>query len=176
MPVFQYKAHDKRSNKEVSDTIEAPSQMEAIASIKRQGMLPIEVKEAKAKSGKAGTSAAKGSGGGGGGFGRIKPKVVTLFTRQLSTLQDAGLPIVQSLQILTDMQRPGKFKGSLGTVTEDVQSGTMLSEAMSRHPKIWDKLYTNLVRAGETAGALDVILRRLAEFREKAERLKKKVH
>ncbi len=174
MPVFQYKAHDKRSNKEVSDTIEAASQMEAIASIKRQGMLPIEVKEAKAKSGKAGAAAAKSSGGG-GGFGRIKPKVVTLFTRQLSTLQDAGLPIVQSLQILTDMQRPGKFKGSLGTVTEDVQSGTMLSEAMSRHPKIWDKLYTNLVRAGETAGALDVILRRLAEFREKAERLKKKV-
>ncbi len=174
MPVFQFKAHDKRSNKEVSDTIEAASQMEAIAAIKRQGMLPIEVKEAKAKGGKsAGSAAAKG--GGGGGFGRIKPKVVTLFTRQLSTLQDAGLPIVQSLQILTDMQRPGKFKGSLGVVTEDVQSGTMLSDAMARHPKIWDKLYTNLVKAGETAGALDVILRRLAEFREKAERLKKKV-
>jgi type IV pilus assembly protein PilC len=174
MPVFQFKAHDKRSNKEVSDTIEASSQMEAIAAIKRQGMLPIEVKEAKAKGAKSGAAATK-SGGGGGGFGRIKPKVVTLFTRQLSTLQDAGLPIVQSLQILTDMQRPGKFKGSLGTVTEDVQSGTMLSEAMARHPKIWDKLYTNLVKAGETAGALDVILRRLAEFREKAERLKKKV-
>ena len=108
-------------------------------------------------------------------FGKVKPKVVTLFSRQLSTLQDAGLPIVQSLQILTDMQRPGIFKSTLSTVTEDVQSGTMLSEAMSRHPKIWDKLYTNLVRAGETAGALDVILRRLAEFREKAERLKKKV-
>jgi len=105
----------------------------------------------------------------------VKHAHVTLFTRQLSTLQDAGLPIVQSLQILTDMQRPGRFKQSLGAVTDDVQSGTMLSEAMSRHPKIWDKLYTNLVKAGETAGALDVILRRLAEFREKAERLKKKV-
>jgi type IV pilus assembly protein PilC len=177
MPVFQFKAHDKRSNKEVTDSIEATSQMEAIAAIKRQGLLPIEVKEARAKSAKspAGGAAAKG----GGGFvifgSGIKPKAVTLFTRQLSTLQDAGLPIVQSLQILTDMQRPGKFKNSLSAVTEDVQSGTMLSEAMSRHPRIWDKLYTNLVKAGETAGALDVILRRLAEFREKAERLKKKV-
>jgi type IV pilus assembly protein PilC len=79
------------------------------------------------------------------------------------------------LQILTDMQRPGPFKKILMQVTEDVQSGTMLSEAMARHPKIWDKLYTNLVKAGETAGALDAILRRLAEFREKSEKLKKKV-
>jgi type IV pilus assembly protein PilC len=171
MPVFQFKAHDKRSNKEVNDTIEAASQPEAIAAIKKQGMLPIEVKEVKGKSGKAAAGGSKAVGGG----GRVKPKAVTLFTRQLSTLQDAGLPIVQSLQILADMQRPGRFKGTLGVVTEDVQSGTMLSEAMARHPKIWDKLYTNLVKAGETAGALDVILRRLAEFREKAERLKKKV-
>ena len=174
MPLFQFKAHDKRSNKEISDTIEAISQVEAIAAIKRQGFLPIEVKEARAKSAKSAAGGAaknKGSVFGGG----VKHAHVTLFTRQLSTLQDAGLPIVQSLQILTDMQRPGRFKQSLGAVTDDVQSGTMLSEAMIRHPKIWDKLYTNLVKAGETAGALDVILRRLAEFREKAERLKKKV-
>jgi type IV pilus assembly protein PilC len=108
-------------------------------------------------------------------LGGVKPAAVTLFTRQLSTLQDAGLPVVQSLQILTDMQRPGKFKNALSQVTEDVQGGTMLSEAMARHGKIWDRLYTNLVKAGETAGALDVILRRLAEFREKSQRLKKKV-
>ncbi len=174
MPVFQFKAHDKRSNKEITDTIEAVSQVEAIAAIKRQGFLPIEVKEARAKAGKSG-AAASGKGGMSMGGGGIKPKQVTLFTRQLSTLQDAGLPIVQSLQILSDMQRPGKFKHSIATVTDDVQSGTMLSEAMSRHPKVWDKLYTNLVKAGETAGALDIILRRLAEFREKAERLRKKV-
>jgi type IV pilus assembly protein PilC len=175
MPIFTFKAHDKRSNKEISDTIEAISQVEAIAAIKRQGYLPIEVKEARAKSSK---SAAGGAAKGGGGSffgGRVKPAAVTLFTRQLSTLQDAGLPIVQSLQILTDMQRPGRFKSSLAAVTDDVQSGTMLSEAFTRHPRIWDKLYSNLVKAGETAGALDVILRRLAEFREKAERLKKKV-
>ena len=179
MPLFSYKAFDKRANKEVSDSLEAATQMEAIASIKKLGLLPIEVKELKGKGQKAAASFAKGAGAKQiniPGFGSgVKPAQVTLFTRQLSTLQDAGLPIVQSLQILSDMQRPGKFKTTLAAVTEEVQSGTMLSEAMSRHPKIWDKLYTNLVKAGETAGALDVILRRLAEFREKSQRLKKKV-
>ena len=101
--------------------------------------------------------------------------MVTEFTRQLSTLTDAGLPMVQSLQILTDMQPPGPFRNAIASVSDEVQSGTMLSEGMSRYPKIWDKLYTNLVKAGETAGALETILRRLAEFREKAQRLKKKV-
>jgi len=135
------------------------------------------VKESRSKSVK---TPAGGNAAGGGALanlmgGGVKPVQVTLFTRQLSTLQDAGLPIVQSLQILTDMQRPGAFRGILGQVTEDVQGGTMLSDAMARHPKVWDKLYTNLVKAGEAAGALDVILRRLSEFREKAQKLKKKI-
>ena len=179
MPLFTYKAFDKRANKEVSDSLEANNQMEAIAQIKKNGLLPIEVKEAKSKTAKAAANFKSGAGSKQiniPGFGNgIKPAQITLFTRQLSTLQDAGLPIVQSLQILTDMQRPGAFKKTLGLVTEEVQSGTMLSEAMARHPKIWDKLYTNLVKAGESAGALDVILRRLSEFREKAQKLKKKV-
>lgn len=179
MPSFQFKAVDRRSNKEVKDTIEAANQGEAIAAIKRQGMLPIEVREAKAKSGGFSFGGGAGKKDNKGGVvlfgGGVKPKQVTEFTRQLSTLTDAGLPIVQSLQILTDMQRPGAFRNALGKVTEDVQSGTMLSDGMSRYPKIWDKLYTNLIRAGESAGALEAILRRLADFREKAQRLKKKV-
>lgn len=174
MSVYAFKAHDKRSNKEVQDSIEAASEVEAIAAIKKKGYLPIEVREVRSKSNKT-AAAAGGKKGGGITFGGVKPAVVTLFTRQLSTLQDAGLPIVQSMQILHDMQRPGAFKVALSKVTDEVQSGTMLSEAMSRHPKIWDRLYTNLVKAGEAAGALDVILRRLAEFREKSQSLKKKV-
>lgn len=172
MPAFNYKAHDRRSNKEVQDVIEAANQADAIAQLKKQGLLPIMVKEAKAKKSKR-TGAKKG-----GGFsllGGVKSKQITEFTRQLSTLQDAGLPIVQSLQILTDMQRPGTFKNALIRVTDDVQGGTMLSDALAGFPRIWDRLYTNLVRAGETAGALEAILRRLAEFREKAQRLKKRV-
>ena len=177
MPTFAFKAHDKRANKEVADSIEATNQMEAIAAIKRLGYLPIEVKESRAR--KAAASGAPPSAKGPmlGGFlgGGVKPAAITLFTRQLSTLQDAGLPIVQSLQILTNMQRPGAFKNALARVTEDVQGGNMLSESLARFPKIWDPLYTNLVKAGETAGALETILRRLSEFREKAQRLKKKV-
>ncbi len=180
MPVFAFTAHDKRSNKEVRDSVEAPNQMEAIASIKRLGLLPIEVRESKSKGGGSLAQAAAGAKGKSFTmpilFGTgVKSKAITLFTRQLSTLQDAGLPIVQSLQILTDMQRPGVFRSVLAKITEEVQSGTQLSEAMSHHPKIFDKLYTNLVKAGETAGALDIILRRLAEFREKSEKLIKKV-
>ena len=175
MTTFAFKAHDKRQDKEVNDSIEASNQMEAIAAIKRLGYLPIEVKETKAKVAKVQGPQAAGGKGGFVLFGGIKPSVVTLFTRQLSTLQDAGLPIVQSLQILTNMQRPGAFKNALSRVTEDVTSGTMLSEGMARFPKIWDPLYTNLVKAGESAGALETILRRLSEFREKAQRLKKKV-
>ena len=132
------------------------------------------MKEVRAKASKKG-----GDGKKGGGFklfgGGANGKQITMFTRQLSTLSDAGMPIVQSLQILTDMQQPGGFRNACEQVTEEVQSGTMLSEAMNRHPRIWDRLYTNLVKAGETAGALETILRRLAEFREKAEKLKKKV-
>ncbi|MBA3685018.1 MAG: type II secretion system F family protein [Planctomycetes bacterium] len=175
MAVYAFKAHDKRTNKEISDSLEATSEVEAIASIKKRGFLPIEVREVRAKSNKTAAAGAKKSGGGFSIFGGVKKKQVVLFTRQLSTLQDAGLPIVQSMQILTDMQRPGTLRNALTRVTEEVQSGTMLSEAMAQHPKIWDRLYTNLVKAGEAAGALDVILRRLAEFMEKAQRLKKKV-
>ena len=181
MPSYAYKAHDRSSGKEVSGNLDAGSQMEAIANLKKQGLLPIEVKESRAKSAKSSVGGSPGGAGGAGGAlanlfgGGVKPTQVTLFTRQLSTLQDAGLPIVQSLQILTDMQRPGSFRSILGQVTEDVQGGTMLSDAMARHPRVWDKLYTNLVKAGEAAGALDVILRRLSEFREKAAKLKKKV-
>ena len=175
MASYQYKAHDRKSGKEVKDVIEAGSQAEAIAALKKRGLLPIEVKEAKKSTKGAAVGGAKAGGGGMTLFGGVKAAQVTDFTRQLSTLVDAGLPLVQSLQILADMQRPGKFKMAVEQITEDVQSGTMMSEAMGRFPRIFDRLYTNLVKAGETAGALEAILRRLAEFREKAQRLKKTI-
>ena len=130
---YSYKAFDKRAGREVKDTIEAGSEAEAIAQLKSSGMVPMEVKAARAGRSKGRTPSASGeSGGKGGGLfgGRVKPVQVTDFTRQLSTLQDAGLPIVQSLQILTDMQRPGPFRNALAQATEEVQSGTMLSEGL----------------------------------------------
>ena len=178
MPVFQYKAHDKSSNREVKDTVEATNQSDAIAAIKKQGFLPIEVREVK-KSGIFGSGAAELKKKGGGinitiGTG-VSTTQICEFTRQLSTLIDAGLPIVQSLQILTDMQKPGPFRNCCAKISDSVQGGNMLSESMAQHPKIFQPLFTNMVKAGETAGALEPILRRLADFLEKAEKLKKKV-
>ena len=106
---------------------------------------------------------------------RVSKKALTQFTSQLSTLQDAGLPIVRSLKILEGQMDRGPFKSVLGDVTDEVESGSPLSDAMGRHPGVFDDLYTNMVKAGEAGGVLDVILARLSGFMEKAERLRKKI-
>ena len=109
------------------------------------------------------------------GKARVSQKALTEFTTQLSTLQDAGLPIVRSLKILEGQMDKGPFKGVLADVTEDVESGSPLSEALAKHPSVFDHLYSNMVKAGEAGGVLDVILNRLAGFMEKAERLKRRI-
>jgi len=106
---------------------------------------------------------------------RVSTKALTQFTTQLSTLQDAGLPIVRSLKILEGQMERGPFKGVVGEVTDEVEAGSPLSESMSRHPTVFDGLYTNMVKAGEAGGVLDVILARLSGFMEKSERLKKRI-
>ena len=107
--------------------------------------------------------------------GRASLKALTTFTSQLSTLQDAGLPIVRSLKILEGQMDRGPFKSTLVEVTEDVESGSPLSDALAKHPLVFDGLYTNMVKAGEAGGVLDVILSRLAGFMEKASKLRKRV-
>src|SRR5690606_34783857 len=89
--------------------------------------------------------------------------------------QDAGLPILRSLQILEQQQKPGLLKAIIGGVADDVESGSSLSESMANYPRAFDKLYVNMINAGEAGGVLDIILARLADFMEKAQRLKKKV-
>jgi len=112
-----------------------------------------------------------------GGFilGGVSEKQLTQFTSQLSTLQDAGLPIVSCLKILEGQLPKGLFKNVLVGVTEDVESGSSLSEALAKHPRVFDGLYVNMVRAGEAGGVLDVILARLASFKEKAAKLRRRV-
>jgi len=105
----------------------------------------------------------------------VKGKDLTLFTRQLSILQDAGLPILRSLKVLAEMQKPGRLKNSLLDVCDEIEGGSTLSEAMSKSPKAFDRLYCNMIRAGEAGGALEVILRRLSEFMERSESLRRKV-
>ncbi len=105
----------------------------------------------------------------------VSDRVLTEFTSNLAVLQDAGLPIVRSLKILEGQTKVGPFKRTLLGVTEDVESGNSLSEAMGKHPGVFDGLYTNMVKAGEAGGILDTILARLAEFKEKSQRLRQKV-
>lgn len=116
----------------------------------------------------AGGGAGPGSGGGGKRRGRVAGQQITDFTVQLSTLSEAGIPVVKALTILEGQMKPGPFKAVLGDLVEDVSAGTPLSEAMAKHERVFDELYTSMVRAGEAGGVLDTILNRLANFREKA--------
>ena len=190
MATFQYEAMDN-TGLEVKDTIEANSEQEAQSKIREKGFFVTKIaekgrgkktKEGGKTKGDAKTSAdgkkkvaAKKKKGGGFSIGGVSGKKLCTFTRQLSTLQDAGLPILRSLRILEGQCKPGPLKSSLIGVIEDVESGSTLSEAMSKQPKAFDNLYVNMVKAGEAGGALEVILQRLAEFKERAESLKRKV-
>ena len=104
-----------------------------------------------------------------------KSKDLATFTNQLSTLQDAGLPIVRSLKILQGQMKAGNLKNALTEVADDVESGFTFSDSLAKHPKIFDKLYVNMVKAGEMGGVLDTILRRLSEFMDKSEKLKRRI-
>ena len=175
MPSFSYEAMNQ-SGQEVKDEIDALSTEDALAKIRNLGYFPTRIREKGGAKAKAAAGAKKKRGGGGGtGFGRVTPKMLTQFTRQLATLQDAGLPILRSLNILEDQQRPGKLKNVLRAVGEDIEGGCTLSEAFAKHPRTFDRLYVNMVAAGEAGGVLDLILNRLAEFKEKAQKLKHKI-
>jgi type IV pilus assembly protein PilC len=175
MPTFQYEALNS-SGKSQKGSIEATSSEEAVQRIKAQGLFPSTVREDKKgqKVVREGQKKKK-KGGFALSFGKVGQKKLTTFTRQLSTLQDAGLPLLRSLQILEQQQKPGKLKTVLVGVCEDVESGTTLSEAFAKHPKAFDRLYCKMVAAGEVGGVLDVILQRLADFMEKGQRLKRRI-
>ena len=171
MPMFQYQAMDSQGV-EVKDQIEALSEKEAISKIRNLGYFPtkVEAQGAKKPKKKASTGGSKKRSG-----GSIKVKVVTQFIRQLSTLQDAGLPILRSLRILEEQQKKGKFKRIIGQVAEGIEGGNTLSESFARFPKCFDRLLVGMVAAGETGGVLDLILGRVADFMEKAQKLKSRV-
>ncbi len=159
-------------------TMDAATSEDVIKSLRGQGMFPTSVREQKAVKGKTEKLKVAKKKGKGMGFsmpGRVSMKILTNFTRQLSTLQDAGLPLLRSMQILEQQQKPGKMKKILGAVCEDVEGGSTLSESFAKHPKAFDRLYCKMVAAGEIGGVLDVILQRLADFMEKGQRLKRRI-
>src|SRR6056297_2978791 len=159
MPVYQFEAMDA-AGQEIRDEIDAANEEEAQITVKKQA---------------AGKKGQKGGKKRSFAIGGAKTKHICAFTRQLSILQDAGLPILRSLKILENNQKPGKLKNALMDTCDEIEGGSTLSEAMSKSPKVFSRLYVNMVKAGEAGGALETILQRLADFLERAESLKRKV-
>ncbi len=173
MPTFKYEALDAQGN-EVKAEIDALSNKEAISKIRNKGLFPTKVQARGAgRKIKAETAARPKPRRGAGG--KVKTKDICSFARQLSTLQDAGLAILRSLRILENQQKKGTMKRVIGYVADDIEGGATLSEAMSKYPRCFNRLFVNMVAAGEVGGVLDVILQRLADFMEKAEKLRAKV-
>ena len=172
MPTFQFEAMDA-TGQEIKDVIDAPTEEEAQATIRQMGYFVTKISEKKSRG--AGERAKTKKSGKTFALGRVKSKKLATFTRQLSILQDAGLPILRSLRILQNQAKPGALRNSLIDVCDGIEGGSTLSEAMAKAPKAFDRLYVNMIKAGEAGGALEVILRRLAEFQERSQALKRKV-
>ena len=177
MPTFHFEAMDA-TGQEIRDVIDAENQEEAQATIRKMGyfVTKIAIKKSRKTEKQSQTKTAKTRKKGHSiAIGGVSSKQLTAFTRQLSILQDAGLPILRSPKILEGQCKPGRLQNSLLDVCEEIESGSTLSESMSKSPKAFDRLYVNMIRAGEAGGALEVILRRLAEFQERAQALRRKV-
>ena len=158
--------------KETKGTVEAASQTEAAGRIKEMHFFPTKVVEDKGSPapGAARKSAAKSAGKGGvslnfqikipGLSGRVKSKVLTTFTRQLATLVQAGLPLLRGLRVLQKQEKNGNLKSILGDLATAIEGGSTFSEALAQHPKVFNRLFVNMVKAGEIGGVLEVVLRR----------------
>jgi type IV pilus assembly protein PilC len=175
MPTYKYEAMDT-SGGEVKDSIDATNEEEAQQKIRQMGYFVTKITEVAGKGGKGGKKkAGKRKKGQVFTIGGVSSKALCTFTRQFSTLQDAGLPVLRSLRILEHQMKPGVLKNALIDVVDDVEGGSTLSEAFAKHPKCFDRLYVNMVKAGEAGGALEIILKRLADFKEKAQSLKRRI-
>ena len=198
MSTYQYEALDS-AGKPTKGSVEAGSSEDAIQQIRSQGYFPTSVRQDDEGGGRKSLLGGRGKSGGKKAskkkkkepkakdekkkgiqikmpaIGGVSIKILTQFTRQLSTLQDAGLPLLRSLQILEQQQKPGKLKNILGEVVQDVEAGSTLSDSFAKHPKGFDRLYCKMVAAGEVGGVLDIILQRLANFMEKAARLRSRI-
>src|SRR5207302_2881483 len=185
MPRYNYVALDARGQ-EASGLVEATSPNEAIGQLRQAGYFPTSVYE-EAKSGPNGKVPQRAAKMAKATRPRaktnivlfqrktVKAKVLMIFTRQLATLIDSGLPLLRSLTVLAKQERDGVLKNTINKLADGVQGGNTFSDALSLHPRIFNDLYVNMVKAGELGGVLEVVLTRLAEFQEKAQKIKNKV-
>ena len=184
MPKFNYVAMDSRG-KETKGTLEVGSQNEAISRLKEMGYFPTKVVEAEKPKKEGGKKVVKAPSKGGlgkkefniriPGMGGVKTKQLTTFTRQLATLVDAGLPLLRGLRVLQKQEKNPTLKRTLGDLSLAIEGGSTFSEALAQHPRIFNRLFVSMVKAGELGGVLEVVLNRLAEFMEKAQKIKGKV-
>lgn len=195
MATFQYIAKDSAGN-EVRGQIEAGDRNSAIAAVRAEGLIPTAMGEVRSQdqaaqpkqSARRGAPAPQEGGKKKSALnaeikiklpkflqGKVKTKVLTQFTRQLATLVNAGLPLMRGIDVLKRQMKDQQMLEALGGISESIASGGTFSEALTAHPKIFDNLYVNMVKAGEAGGVLEVVLARLAEFAEKAEKIKNKV-
>ena len=195
MATFQYIAKDS-SGQEKRGMVEAGDRSGAIAAIRAQGLMPTALGEVKGGGAAAKPAAAKKAAPGkkpakkGGGLGskeikltlpkflrpsRVKAKDLTAFTRQLATLVNAGLPLMRCIEVLKKQKMAPAMADCLDGISENIAGGGTFSEALTAYPKIFDNLYVNMVKAGEAGGVLEVVLNSLAEFAEKAQKIKNKV-
>src|SRR5262245_18029354 len=174
MPTFKFEAMDTTGG-EVKDSVDAATDEEAQQKIRQMGYFVtrlVAVVDKKKEKRKGPRQRKKGKVF---TIGGVNTKHLVTFTRQFSTLQDAGLPVLRSLKILENQMRPGVLKNALIDIVDDVESGSTLSEAFGKHPRCFDRLYVNMVKAGEAGGALEVILKRLADFKEKSQSLARRI-
>lgn len=186
MAKFQYEALDTKTGKSEKGELPANSQAEALARLQEMGLAPTKVEEAKAepKKGK-GKGKAKKKAGKKGKKGAmameinigaaVNDKTLTIFTRQLAQLTSAGLPLLSGLTVLARQEKNQTLKRVLGELAEVIEGGGTFSEGLAQHPKVFNKLFVSMVKAGELGGVLEVVLDRLAQFMEKAMRIKGKV-
>ena len=182
MARYKFTALDAKG-KEVHGEIDADTQAQAVARIREKQYFPTKVEELA--SGGAAAPAKKGGGKKGAMQmeiklpkflqGGVKAKQLTTFTRQMSTLVNAGLPLMRALRVLQRQEKNPALRDAVVQMAESIESGSTFAEALAAHPKIFDRLFVNMVKAGEIGGVLDVVLARLAEFQEKAEKIKGKV-
>ena len=171
MPKYRFEAIDQKGQ-EIKDIVEAATEEDAQATIRLMGYHLTKIalhKERKTQSAKKGAQGKTFS------LGFVKSKHLTTFTRQLSILQDAGLPILRSLNILKNQAPNGGLRNSLIDTIYEIEGGSSLSEAFGKSPRTFNRLYINMIKAGEAGGALETILQRLAEFLERTEHLKARI-
>jgi len=167
MPTFKYSAKDQEG-KNVTGRISAENESVIIAELRKRSLIILSISEEKESSFSKAVTKPKGG-------KKVKPEDLVIFTRQFATMVDAGIPILQSLEALSEQTANPNFKDALVTIREDIQVGSSLSSAFEKHSKIFDQLYVNMIRVGETGGILTAILERVAMYLEKSERLRQKV-